>query len=202
MSIDLQQRGLGKKKQRRAEAQRAQTRKTEGNKEWLKKVECAGKRKNGQFGLPAGELLKVLNWGAASCAPHERQKLFEFFGHYRELQLGLGQGLDDDGLGAFRGGVARGGHLADEKILRAFEHFLFAEGEGLAAAEGNEALEDDGDFEEGTGAHALGVFLEAVLPVVVRVEFALFEEAKDFDGFRGTNHGTKANGFMRLIEEP
>jgi len=110
------------------------------------------------------------------------------------LELGLGQGLDDDGFGAFRGGVARGGHFADEQVLRAFEHFLFAEGKRLAAAEGNETLEDDGDFEEGPGAHALGVLLEAVLPVVVRVEFAGFEEAEDFGGFRGSNNGTKANG--------
>ena len=109
------------------------------------------------------------------------------------MELGLGERLDDGGFCAFRSGVAGSGHFADEQVLRAFEHFLFAEGEGLAAAEGNEALEDDGDFEEGPGAHALRVFLEAVLPVVVRVEFAGFEEAKDFGGFRGTNHGTKAN---------
>src|SRR6267143_1856384 len=66
---------------------------------------------------------------------------------------------------------------------------------GLAAAEGNETLEDDGDFEEGSGAHALGVLLEAVLPVVMRVEFALLEETKNFGGFDGTNDGAKANGF-------
>ena len=125
----------------------------------------------------------------------EKTELFEFFGHYGKLQLGLGERLDDNGLGGFRSGVARGGHFADQQVLRAFEHFLFAEGEWLAAAEGNETLEDDGDFEEGPGAHALGVFLEAVLPVVMRVEFASFEEAEDFGGFRGTNDGTKANGF-------
>lgn len=120
-------------------------------------------------------------------------ELFELFGHDGELELGLGERLDHDGLGAFRGGVARGGHFADQEVLGALEHFLFAEGEGLAAAEGNETLEDDGDFEEGPGAHALGVFLEAVLPIVVRVELAGFEEAKDFGGFCGTNNGTKAN---------
>ena|ERR1700722_5988031 len=145
--------------------------------------------------MPAGKMLEVLNWGAVRCAPTTENQLLEFFGHHRELQLGFGQGLDDDGFCTFSSGVARGGHFTDEKILRALEHFLFAEGEGFAAAEGNETLEDDGDFEEGTGAHTLGVFLEAVFPVVVRVELAPFEEAKDFGGFRGTDYGTKANGF-------
>ena len=128
-------------------------------------------------------------------APQKRRELFELFGHDGKLQLSLGQGLHDDSLGAFRGGVAGSSHLTDEEVLRAFEHFLFTEGEGLAAAEGNEALEDDGDFEEGPGAHALGVLLEAVLPVVMRVEFALLEETKNFGGFNGTNDGAKANGF-------
>ena len=126
-------------------------------------------------------------------APRRRRGLFKFFGHYGELELGFGQGLYDGGLGVFGGGVARSSHLADEQVLRAFEHFLFAEGERLAAAEGNETLEDDGDFEEGASAHALRVFLEAVFPVVMRIKFAGFEKAQDFAGLRGTNNGTKAN---------
>jgi hypothetical protein len=126
--------------------------------------------------------------------PPRRQGLFKFFCHYRKRELGLGEGLDDNGFGAFRGGVAGSGHLADEQVLRAFQHFLFAEGEGLAPAEGNQTLEDDGDFEEGPGAHALRILLEAVLPVVMRVEFSRFEEAQDFGGFRGANDGTQANG--------
>jgi len=117
------------------------------------------------------------------------------------LELGLGERLDDGGFCAFRSGVAGSGHFADEQVLRAFEHLLFAEGEGLAAAEGNEALEDDGDFEEGPGAHALGVLFEAMLPVVMRVEFALFEETKNFGGFHGTNDGTKANGFCVRLRD-
>jgi hypothetical protein len=136
----------------------------------------------------------LLNWVAAGRLRRRPLKLFEFFGEDGELELGLGERLYDGGLGVFRGGVARRSHLADEEVLRAFEHFLFAEGEWLAAAEGNETLEDDGDFEEGPGAHALGVLFEAVLPVVMRVEFAFFEEAQDFGGFRRTNNGTKANG--------
>src|SRR5713226_2285852 len=161
---------------------------------------------------PAGE--KISEWrkrskrrgpretkkaGSRSCppgkeVPRRRQGLFKFFGHYWERELGLGERLYDGSFGVFRGGVAGSSHLADQQVLRAFEHFLFAEGERLAAAEGNQTLEDDGDFEEGPGAHALGVFLEAVFPVVMRVEFARFEKAQDFAGFRGTNDGTKANG--------
>src|SRR5712692_8703852 len=136
--------------------------------------------------------------GRGGAAPLQREKdtneLFEFFGHQGELELGLGEGLDNGGLGVFGGSVAGSSHLADEQVLGAFEHFLFAEGERLAAAEGNETLEDDGDFEEGPGAHALGVLFEAVLPVVMRVEFAPLEEAKDFAGFNGTNNRAKANG--------
>jgi hypothetical protein len=126
--------------------------------------------------------------------PRRRQGLLEFFGHNRERELRLSERLDDGGLSVFGGGVAGSSHLANEEVLRAFEHFLLAEGKGLAAAEGNETLEDDGDFEEGPGAHALRVFLEAVFPVVMRVEFAGFEEAQDFGRFCGTNNGTKANG--------
>src|SRR5215467_11415766 len=61
--------------------------------------------------------------------------LLELFRHHRKLQLGLGEGLDDHALGAFGGGVLGGSHFADKQVLRALEHFLFAEGEGLAAAE-------------------------------------------------------------------
>src|SRR6185437_5575667 len=106
--------------------------------------------------------------GAQHAAPLQRKKkeesLFKLFSHDGELKLGLGEGLHDDSFGAFGAGVSRGGHFADQEVLRALEHFLFAERERLAAAEGNETFENDGDFEEGTGAHALGIFLEAMFP--------------------------------------
>ena len=130
--------------------------------------------------------------GRKTLRPYKAE-LFEFFGENGELELSFGQGLHDDGFCTFCSGIAGSGHFADEEVLRAFEHFLFAEGERLAAAEGNETLEDDGHFEERSGAHALGILFEAVLPVVVRVQFALLEETKDFGGFRGTNDRTKAN---------
>jgi hypothetical protein len=154
------------------------------------------KEKGGQLEVARRVSLKLAEMGRSILRPYKGKspELFEFFGEDGELQLGLGERLYDGGFRVFGGGVAGSSHLADEEVLRAFEHFLFSEGERLAAAEGNETLEDDGDFEERSGAHALGVLLEAVLPVVVRVEFAGFEEAKDFGGFRGTNDGTKANG--------
>src|SRR5689334_601326 len=110
----------------------------------------------------------------AAKSKSAKAALFELFGDYWELQLGLGEGLYDQAFGQFGGGVLGGSHFADEQVLGALEHFLFAEGEGLAAAEGNEALEDAGNFNERPCAHALGVLLEAVLPVRMRVEFALF----------------------------
>src|SRR5882757_8361547 len=141
---------------------------------------------------------RIKKAGSRSCppgkeVPRRRQGLFKLFGHYRKRELGFGERLYDGGLGVFRGGVARSSHLANEEVLRAFQHFLFAEGERLAAAEGNETLEDDGHFEEGPGAHALRILFEAVFPVVVRVEFAGFKKAQYFAGFCGTNDGTKAN---------
>src|SRR5215467_10652959 len=120
-------------------------------------------------------------------------RLLELFRHHRELQFGLGEGFDDHALGAFGGGVLGGSHLADEQVLRALQHFLFAEGEGLAAAEGNEALKDGGDFNQRSRAHALGILLEAMLPVRMRVQFALFEEAQDLVGFIRANHRPEAH---------
>src|SRR5690349_15871740 len=116
-----------------------------------------------------------------------RKYLLEFFRDHRELQFGLGEGLDNHPLGAFGGGVFGGSHFADQQVLGALQHFLFTEGEGLAAAEGNEALEDGGDFNQRSRAHALGVLLEAVLPVRMRVQFALFQEAQDLIGFIRAN---------------
>lgn len=102
---------------------------------------CDGKKvhtnkKGGQGNCPPKNWKSCLNGAQRAPRPPGEEELFELFGHYRELQLGLRKRLDNDGFGAFRGGVARRGHFADQKILRAFQHFLFAEGERLAAAEG------------------------------------------------------------------
>jgi hypothetical protein len=107
------------------------------------------------------------------------EALVEFLGQHRELQFGLGQRLDHDGFRAFGGSVACRSHLAHQEILGALEHFLFAEGERLAATERNQALEDYSDFEEGSGAHALRIFLKAMFPIVMGVEFTLLEESQN-----------------------
>src|SRR5713101_5752022 len=123
-----------------------------GRTKWARKRSCLP---NGlkACGIGARRIKKA---GSRSCppgkeVPRRRQGLFKLFGHYRKRELGFGERLYDGGLGVFGGGVAGSSHLADEQVLRAFKHFLFAEGERLAAAEGNEPLEDDGDFEEGPG---------------------------------------------------
>ncbi len=119
--------------------------------------------------------------------------LVHFLLHYRELQLGFGQRLDDETLGVFRSKITGSGHLANEEILGALEHFLFAEGEGLAAAEGDEAFENNSHFQERTRAHALGVLLETMFPVMMRIELASLEEAEHLDGIVGANDRTKTN---------
>jgi len=132
--------------------------------------------------------------GTTCRAPTKTEpRLLELFGHYGELQFGFGEGLDYRGFGVLCGGVAGGGHLADQEVLGAFQHFLFAEGEGLAGAERNEALEDYGDFEERSGAHALGILFEAVLPVMMAIELALFEETENFSRIGGANYGAEAD---------
>jgi hypothetical protein len=139
------------------------------------------KKRTGNLGLPVGP--KFITGSLR----------FESFLHLRELQLCFRQGFHDKPLRVFGSEVASGGHFTDQEILGPLEHFLFAEGERLATAEGNQTFEDDGDFEEGTGAHALGIFLEAVFPVVMGIELAFFEEAKDFACVGGADDGSKTN---------
>jgi len=69
------------------------------------------KEKGGQLGLSAGLLQRLLNGmqrAALKDGPYKGKgrELFEFFGHYGELEFGLGKRLDDNGFGAFGGGVA------------------------------------------------------------------------------------------------
>jgi hypothetical protein len=87
------------------------------------------------------------------------------FGSFGEAQVAFrecqGQKLLDFGFLA----IARHGHFADQKVAGAFEHFLFAEGEWFCLVQGDQAFKHSGNFEQGTGAHAIGIFLEAVFPV-------------------------------------
>ena len=68
-----------------------------------------GGKEEGQFEV-ARRGRKGKKEGRSMLRPYkekeEKTRLFEFFGHYGELQLGLGERLHDDGLSGFRGGVA------------------------------------------------------------------------------------------------
>src|SRR6516165_4416696 len=121
------------------------------------------------------------------------RRLVDLFLHRGELQLRLCQRLNDKHFGGLRAQVARCRHLAHKEILGAFQHFLLAEGEGFAPAEGYEALKDYGYFEERTRAHALGVLLESMFPVVVRVEFSFFEKTQHLRRVVGTYYRSEAN---------
>ena len=61
-------------------------------------------KEGGQLESACRGLERLVEWGAACCAP--TGKLLEFFGEDGELELGLGERLYDGGLGVFRGGVA------------------------------------------------------------------------------------------------
>jgi len=111
-------------------------------------------------------------------AGNSTPRLVDLLLHRGELQLRLCERLNDKHFGGLRGQVARRRHLAHKEILGAFQHFLLAEGEGFAPAEGYEALKDYSYLEERTRAHALGVLLESMFPVVVRVEFSFFEKTQ------------------------
>src|SRR5271157_6458164 len=109
--------------------------------------------------------------GARAQCGGEARRLLELFLQFGELQLGLGERLYNEALGVFGSEVARGGHFADQKVLGALQHFLFSEGQRFAAAEGNEALENNGHFQKRTRAHALGILLETMFPIVMRIQF-------------------------------
>src|SRR5258708_30902098 len=80
-------------------------------------------------------------------------------------------------------------------MVGALQDFLFAEGKRLAPAEGNQTFEDYGDFQEGTRAHALGIFLEPMLPIVVRIQLALLQESQHLSRVVRTNYGSQSDGF-------
>src|SRR5579864_8318973 len=69
--------------------------------------------------------------------------------------------------------AARGGKLCDQHVAGAVQHFLFAEREGLGGLKDQQAFEDLGYGEEAAVAHLLGVFAEAVFPILVATAAAL-----------------------------
>src|SRR5260370_6141972 len=58
-------------------------------------------------------------------------------------------------------------------------------------AESDEALQNCGHLDERPGSHALRVFLEAMLPVMMRIELALLEINQNFRSIAVSNDWTK-----------
>src|ERR1700683_4388262 len=128
--------------------------------------------------------------------PQEREtfrKLLRNGRCLRHLQLGFGKRADDIYFDRLLGCVANGGKFADQKILCAFEHLLFTERKRLGAAEGDEAFQNCGHFHQRTGPHAIRIFLEAMLPVMVRSRAALLEKSKDGCCLSVTDDRAQAN---------
>src|SRR5580692_6004814 len=87
------------------------------------------------------------------------------FGGFGKSKITLGQSQAQKFFNLRLFAVTRHGEFADQQVAGAFEHLLFAEGERLSLMEGDQALEDAGHLEQRTGPHAVGILLEAVLPV-------------------------------------
>src|SRR3984885_10350630 len=87
------------------------------------------------------------------------------FGGFRKSKITLGQSQAQKFFNLRLFAVTRHGEFADQQVAGAFKHLLFAEGERLSLMEGDQALEDAGNLEQRTGPHAVGILLEAVLPV-------------------------------------
>src|SRR5712691_12910180 len=119
---------------------------------------------------------------------------FGFLQWRRHLQPSFRKGLDQGVFHRLGGGVSCGGEFTDEEKFGSLEHFLFAEGERLCAAKGNQTLQYGGYFDQRAGPHPFGVFLEPVLPVVMRIRFSFFQETKNLECFSIANYRPQANG--------
>jgi hypothetical protein len=87
------------------------------------------------------------------------------FGGFGKSKITLGKSQAQKFFNLRLFAVARHGEFADQQVAGAFEHLLFPEGERLSLMESDQALEDSGNLEQRTGPHAVGILLEAVLPV-------------------------------------
>jgi len=115
------------------------------------------------------------------------------FGGFRETQFALGEGEREQffDLGFFA--VAGHGQFADQQVTGAFQHLLLAERQRLGLVEGDQALEDSRDFDQGAGAHAVGIFLEAVFPVGGAEVFGDREEVDNLLYFAVADHAANAH---------
>jgi hypothetical protein len=76
-------------------------------------------------------------------------------GGFREAEVALGQRQCEELLDLGFFAVAGHGQFADQEVAGALKHFLFAEGKRLRLMEGDETLQNTGDFEQRSGAHAV-----------------------------------------------
>lgn len=114
------------------------------------------------------------------------------FRSFREAQIALRQRQREQlfDLGFFA--IARHGDFADQQIAGALEHFLFAEGKRLGLVQRDQVLQHSGDFEQGAGAHAVGILFEAVFPVGVAVAVGKGEKVQNLLHFAVSNHPANA----------
>src|SRR5437868_10150459 len=101
----------------------------------------------------------------------------------------LGEQFLNDALVA----ILRHRQFADQQIARPFQHLLLAERQRLGLVQHQQALQHASDFEQRAGAHALGVFLEAVLPISIVQALAIRKKIKDFLDFPVAHHPPQAN---------
>ena len=115
---------------------------------------------------------------------------FRCFG---EAQFALSQGSGEDlfYLGLFA--VAGHGQFADKQVAGALQHLFLAKRKRLRLMQGDQALQDAGYLEQRTGAHAVGVFFEAVFPVAVASIFADGKNVQNLLDFAVANHAAQAD---------
>src|SRR5215467_13304767 len=76
--------------------------------------------------------------------------------------------------------VAGEGQFTHKKIAGTFEHLLFPKRETLRLFEHQQAFQNSRDFHQRPRAHAVGVLLEAVLPIWGTRAFAVGEVIENF----------------------
>src|SRR5271165_2861232 len=111
----------------------------------------------------------------------------------REPQFALGKRAVQDVLDHRFFGVPRHRQLADQKVARPFEHFLFAEAERLGLRQEKEALEDDGYIEQGSGSHLVGIFLKPVFPIGGVFALTVAQELDDLLHLAVAHHASQTD---------
>jgi hypothetical protein len=104
-------------------------------------------------------------------------------GGFGEAELAFRQGSREDFFHLRFVAIARHGEFADDEVAGALQHLLFAKRKRFGLVQRDQALEDTGDLEQRTGAHAVGIFLEAVFPVAVAAIFVYGQDVQNFLDF-------------------